>query len=145
MTTSAATAVTVMAFSLAAFEAVDSAVLTLQNARDDDVLAFNGEPVTIELYGPGSEQYAKAQAKIDAGQQARTFAALRGKAPKDAADEARRLQIEKYVACTKTLTNFPIEGGAKALYENRKLGYITAQVHKFMEDWANFPPSSSAS
>jgi hypothetical protein len=130
-------------FDLSLFEAADTAVLEVQTAKKDGPLMFNGQPVTIELCGPGSDAYATAQAKVDAASQARAFAAIRGKAPKDAAAENRRLQAEKFAACTKALNNFPIPGGALALYTNQKLGYITAQVAEFIEDWGNFPSASS--
>lgn len=131
-------------FDLSQFEASDTGVLEVQNQKDDGPLLFNGQPVTIELYGPGSEQYAKAQAKIESAGQMRLFAAARGKA-KDAAAEARRDQIEKLVACTKAINNFPVPGGAAKLYENRKLGYITNQVSKYLEDWGNFLSPASKS
>lgn len=122
-------------FDLSQFEASDTGILEVQNQKDDGPLMFNGQPVTIELYGPGSDQYAKAQSKIESAGQARLFAAARGKA-KDAAAEARKDQIEKLVACTKSINNFPVS--AAALYENRKLGYITNQVARYLEDWGNF-------
>lgn len=125
------------AFDVSLFEAADTGILEVRNQNDGPLL-FNGEPVTIELYGPGSEQYAKAEARIATASQSRAFAAMRGKAPKDAASEARKDQIEKLIACTKALNNFPIPGGAAELYANRKLGYITNQVSRFMEDWGNF-------
>jgi len=125
------------AFDLTAFEAADTGILEVQNQKDDGPLLFNGQPVTIELYGPGSEQYAKAQSKVESASQARLFAAARGKA-KDAAAEARKDQIDKLVACTKAINNFPLPGGAASLYQNRKLGYITHQVSRYLEDWGNF-------
>jgi hypothetical protein len=132
-----------MEFDLSQFEAADSAVLEVQTAKKDGPLMFDGKPVTIELSGPGSEQYSAAQAKIDAASQARAFAAIRGKVAKDVQSENRRLQAEKFAACTRALNNFPIPGGALALYSNPKLGYITSQVAEFIEDWGNFPAASS--
>jgi hypothetical protein len=132
-----------MEFNLSQFEAADSAVLEVQTAKKDGPLLFDGKPVTIELCGPGSEQYAAAQAKIDSASQARAFAAIRGKVSKDISGENRRLQAEKLAACTKALNNFPIPDGPLALYSNPKLGYITSQVADFIEDWGNFPAASS--
>lgn len=128
-------------FDLSAFEAAETAVLEVLNQKEEPLL-FNGQPVTIELYGPGSAQYARAQAKVDTASQTRAFAAIRGKVTKDAAEETRKLNAEKFAACTKTIINFPVPGGALALYSNPKLGYITNQVGKFVEDWANFPAGS---
>ena len=125
-----------MSFDLSQFEAAETATLEILNQKEEPMMV-DGEPVTIELYGPGSTQYARAQAKIDAASQARAFAAIRGKTTKDAAEESRKLMAEKFAACTKAISkNFPVD--PVALYSNPKMGYITNQVAKFIEDWANF-------
>jgi hypothetical protein len=133
-------------FDVSLFEAADTAILEVMNQNDEPLL-FAGKPVRIELYGPGSEQASAAQAKVDRASQQMAFAAAvasgKGKKTEDNTGEMRRLQVDKLTACTKELINFPIEGGARALYENRKLGYITRQVEKFLGDWANFPSAST--
>lgn len=131
------------AFNIAQFEASDSATVEIKSQRGDGPLTFNGQPVSIEVYGPGSEQYVRAQAEVDRANSERLMQAMRGKAPKDAAAEMRAAQLGKLVACTKAINNFPIPGGAKALYDNPRLGYIRNQVMEFMEDWANFPSGSA--
>ncbi len=131
------------AFDLSQYEAADTAVLDVLNQKEEPLLGAGGQPVTIEMYGPGSAQYAKAQAKIDSASQTRAFAAIRGKVTKDAAEENRKLQAEKLAACTKQINNFPVD--PPALYGNAKLGYITNQAAKFLEDWGNFPAASSKS
>lgn len=134
----------VSVFELSAFEAVDVGVLDLQTPAGDPLM-HNGQPVRIHLYGPGSAEHVRAQAKADSAAQARTFAAIRGKASKSAAEEQREDSIAKLVACTKNIENFPVPGGAEALYRNQRLGYITNQVGRFLDDWANFPPPSAQS
>lgn len=125
-------------FNLADFEAADTAVLDVQNKKDDGPLLVNGQPVQIVLHSPGSAEYIRAEAKANQAAQARTFAALRGKPVKETPEEARQKNADKLAACTVELRNFPIDGGALALYNNPKLGYITAQVEKFLSDWGNF-------
>jgi hypothetical protein len=132
------------AFNIEEFEVAEFGVLHVQNAKDDGPLLYQGQPVTIEMYGPGSQHYIRAQAKIDSATQARMFAAMRNKA-KDSTDEQRANVNAKLVACTKSIINFPIPGGAQAICDNSKLGYIRDQMARFIEDWANFPPSSSKS
>ena len=129
-------------FNLAAFEAPETATLDILDAKGEPLLGEGGKPVSITLYGPGSEQYARAQAKIDAANTSRTFAALRGgKAPKDTTDDQRRLQAQKLADCTASIQNFPID--PLAIYTNPRLGYITTQAARFIEDWANFLPPSA--
>jgi hypothetical protein len=131
-------------FDLSQFEVAEIGVLEVLNVKDEPLL-HNGEPVRIHLYGPGSAQFVRAQAKADAASQQRTFAALRGKVNKTAIDDQREDLIIKLAACTAQIENFPIPGGAEALYRNAKLGYITNQVIKYLDDWANFQQPSPKS
>jgi hypothetical protein len=127
-------------FDLSQFETTDTATLTVMNPKGDELLV-NGEPVTITLYGPGSKQFVNAKYKLDNANQARSIAMLRGKTAKNAAEEIRQQQAEFYASITVSLDNFPIDGGALALYMNPKLSYITDQVEKFISDTENFMPS----
>jgi hypothetical protein len=125
------------AFNLAHFEAADTATLTMLDQKGRPLMV-DGKPVAFELYGPGSEPYVKAQAKIDAGAQARAFAAIRGAEEVDSVAEARKLSREKMIACTKSISpNFPVSPAD--VYGNPRLGYMTDQVAKFLADWGNFP------
>lgn len=130
------------AFDVSQFELEETAVLTVQNAKGDDDLLVNGAPVTIELYGSGSRQAVKALHRAGQAAQLRLQQLVRGKIDKRAAETADAEMVEKLVACTKSINNFPIEGGAEALYSNQKLGYITRQVVRFLDDDANFAKAS---
>jgi hypothetical protein len=127
-------------FDLSQFETIDTASLTILNPKGDDLL-FNGKKVLINVYGPGSKEFVNAKYKLDNAVQTRSIAMLRGKASKNAAEETRQLQAEFYAAITASIDNFPIEGGALALYSNPKLTYITDQVEKFLGDTENFMPN----
>lgn len=129
-------------FDLSQFETVDTASLNVQNPKGDELLV-NGDPVVIHLYGPGSKQFVNAKYKLDNANQTRSIAMLRGKTSKNAAEEIRQQQAEFYAAITASIDNFPIDGGALALYMNPKLSYITDQVEKFIGDTENFMPSLS--
>jgi hypothetical protein len=127
-------------FDLSQFETTDTGTLTVLNPKGDELLV-NGEPVTITIYGPGTKQFLNAKYKLENAAQARSIAMLRGKTAKNAAEESRQQQAEFYAAITLSLQNFPIEGGALALYMNTKLTYITEQVEKFISDTENFMQS----
>lgn len=131
-------------FDLSAYEAAEVGILSVETPAGEPMM-YTGQPVRLHLYGPGSAQAVSITAKLDAAAQARTFAALRGKANKGAADEHKADQVTKLVACTREVENFPVPGGARAIYENPRLGYITNQVQRFLDDWANFPPQSAQS
>ena len=128
------------AFELAQFEAADTALMDVLLPNGQPMM-YNGQPVQIELYGPGSEQDFKAQVEIDRTNSERMMQTLRGKTAKDEVAERRAAQIKKLVAVTKAVHNFPCT--AEQIYGNTKLGYITNQVLKFQGDWGNFLPLSA--
>ncbi len=123
-------------FNIADFEAKDTAWLEVQNIKDDGPLMYNGAPVRIELSSPGTREYLGAAHKAATAEQAKTFAALRNKPVKETVESRIEDASAKPIACTRTIENFPIT--ARELYANPKLGWITSQVTKFIEDWANF-------
>lgn len=131
------------AFDLSQFELTDTGTLTVQNPKGEDLL-IGGEPVTITLYGEGSKQFVSAKYKLDNAMQTRAIALMRGKADKSGAEEQRQLKAEFLNAVTVSIDNFPIDGGALALYSNPKLSYITNQVDKFLGETENFMPSLPA-
>ena len=132
-----------MEFDISKFELNDTAVLTVQNARDDDDLigADGVNPVTIELYGSGSTQMVNALHKSGLRAAARLKQMVHGKVNKREAETADEEEVEKLVAVTKAVNNFPIP--AADLYANPKLGYITRQVKRFLNDDANFTKGSA--
>lgn len=123
-------------FNITDFEAKDTAWLDVQNIKDDGPLLVNGSPVRIELSSPGTREYLGAQHKAATANDAKTFAALRNKPVKETVESRIEDAAAKPIACTRTIENFPI--AARDLYTNPKLGWITSQVTKFIEDWANF-------
>lgn len=131
-----------MTFDLSKFELEETATLTVQNAKgDDDLIGADGStPVTITLYGGGSRQMVKALHKAGQQAQLRLQAMMRGKVDKKAGETADAELVEKLTACTQSISNFPVEPAD--LYANTKLGYITKQVVKFLDDDANFSKDS---
>jgi cytochrome c556 len=128
-------------FDLSSFELDDTGILTVQNAQGTGDLIVNGEPVTIELYGPGSDVARQFEHKEALAAAARMRKVFQGKIDPKAEEQE---QVQKLVRRTKRISaNFPVE--PEALYANRKLVYIHAQVHKFLADEANFSKASSQS
>jgi hypothetical protein len=125
-------------FDLSQFETLDTATLTVQTPKGDDLLV-DGKPVTITVYGEGSKKFVNAKYKLDNAMQTKAVAAYRGK--KTSVEEQTQLRAEFLAAVTASIDNFPIEGGALALYNNPKLSYITAQVDKFLGETENFMPA----
>jgi hypothetical protein len=136
-------ATTEVPFDVSFFEARDTATLQVLTVRGQPLLGDGGRPVTIEMYGPGSEQYAAASAAVSTAVQARTFAAIRGKGEAEAEAAVREATVAKLAACTKAIHHFPVEPAA--LYSNRRLSWITDQAARFVEDWSHFLPGSNQS
>ncbi len=134
-----------MSFDLSKYELLDTAVLTVQNAKDDgDLIGEDGvNPVRITIYGSGSDQCAKADYRANNAATARMQAAFRGKPVKNQAEQAMGDLAQKLASCTASIENFPID--PLALYSNNKLVYIRKQVVKFLDEDANFAQGSATS
>lgn len=126
-------------FDLKDYEAAETGEMEVMGL-DEEPLMVNGEPVVLVMYGPGSKQHAAATAKATAKTRNSMMAAMRGKPIKEGDDEARKDQIEKLVACTAEVKNFPLS--AREIFTNPLLGYITDQAAKYIEDWKNFKKPS---
>lgn len=136
----------VAAFDAKPYELEDSAVLIVQDASGtEDMIGADGKnPVTIQVFGPGSKQGVRAQHVGGRHAALRMAAMVRGKVSKSAAQEAEDERIEKLAMITGEVTNFPYDGGPAAMYANPKLCYVAKQVEDFFGDNANFAKPSSA-
>ena len=129
------------------FAVDETGVLHLRNAEDELMYTDDKEPQPVEvvLFGPGSKQFAKAQA----AQQAKVMELIRKKgktnrSPQEAAEE----QAEFLAACTKEFRNIEYDGLTgqdlfKAVYSDLTLGFIADQVNRYLGDWANFSKPAS--
>ncbi|MCR4297508.1 MAG: hypothetical protein NUV75_01960 [Gallionella sp.] len=126
--------------------------LPLRNANDELMYADGSDgkpdeskPMAVNVYGPGSKQYAKAQA----AQQNRMIDKLKRKGKTDqSAEEKAREQAEFLAACTESFENITddeLTGEAlfKSVYTDIEVGFIAEQVGKHIGDWANFTMGSS--
>lgn len=125
-------------FDVSAFELEDTAVLEVQNLRRTGDLMYNGKPVRITVYSPGSKQGVRALHTAGLSAQLRLRATFSGKIDKHAAQQADEERAMKLVALTQSIENFPIQGGAAKLYSNPKLSDIADQVEEFFATKANF-------
>lgn len=102
-------------------------------------------PVCVNVYGPGSKQYAKAQA----AQQNRAVDMLKRKGKTDQTAEQRRQENAEFLAdCTESFENVEYDGLtgralAIAVYSDTSIGFIADQVAKHIGDWANFSKPSA--
>lgn len=135
-------------FDLSAFEIADAATFTFKNLKgDDDLLAPNPdtgemEPVTTELYSPGSKQGVKALHKAGRQAQMRTMRMFRGEVDKDDAQKADDERAEKLAGFVKSISrNFPV--APIDLCRNPRMNWMTRQIEEWLGKDSNFPKSST--
>jgi len=112
----------------------------------DDELMFNkdGKECAVNLFGPGSKQFAKAQA----AQANRLMNRMKSKGKIEQTAEQKAAENAEFLAdCTDSWENVEygdLEGRAKshAIYSDQEIGFIADQVAKFIGDWSNFTKKS---
>jgi hypothetical protein len=139
-----------MAFDITSVAVEETAVLELTDPNDLPLIGDGGKQCTIELYGPGSEPFAQAEAK----RQNRLLDRLKRKGKSELSPEEQRVEIAEFLASITVSFNgfdYPPAGKAtgkdlfRALYSDRKVGFITDQVQRFVGDWGNFTAKSETS
>lgn len=119
--------------------------LHLRDAAEELLYTEDGKEVAVNVYGPGSKQYAKAQA----AQQNRAVDMLKKKGKTDQTAEQRRQENAEFLAdCTESFENLEYDGLtgralAIAVYSDTTIGFIADQVAKHIGDWANFSKPSA--
>jgi len=118
---------------------------------DGTFLYDDGAKVGIDLYGPGSPQFAQVEERISA----RVIKRMKDNDNQVSAvpiEERRANATEDMVALTAAFHNIehdgpegPLTGAAlySAVYSDPALGWIKAQVDKFVGDWGKFTPVSA--
>lgn len=135
------------------YEMVETSVLHLRDAGDNLMYADgpDGEPdftkpMRAHIYGPGSKQYAKAQA----ANQNRMIDKIKRKGKADQTAEQKIKEQADFLAdCTQSLENIEGESGATGqelfleIYTNLKLSFIPAQIATFINETGNFTSGST--
>lgn len=112
-----------------------SSRLELRDANDEIIAG-----VAVTVYGPGSKQYASAQAR----QSNRLIDKLKSKGKTDQTAEQKAAETAEFLAdITVSFENLDykdLEGRALALavYSDVSIGFIADQVAKHCGDWSNF-------
>jgi hypothetical protein len=138
--------------SLTKHELVDVSILHLRDGNDDFLYAeTDGEPdhskpMRIHLYGPGTKQFAKAQAE----RQNKAIARIQRKGQmKMTAKEMIEERAEFLVNVTKEFENIESDTGAVAedlmheVYGNPKLSHWAEQAETHSRNTANFTQGST--
>ena len=114
----------------------------LRDASDELMYADEGKTkeIAVTVYGPGSKQFAKAQA----AQQNRMIDKLKRKGKTEQTAEQKAEETAEFLAdCTAEFENLEYDkltGRALSLavYSDISIGFIPDQIAKVMGDWSNF-------
>lgn len=112
------------------------------NLPNGDPMMFDGKRVAVNVYSPASAEYARAKAIME---RAARDKILGGKKSANEAEDNAEIDARFITAVTQSIENFPFPGGAEAIYRERALMYIEAQVRQYLNDQANFFGKSKAS
>jgi hypothetical protein len=104
------------------------------NMPNGKPLMYEGNQVTIDVYGPGSIQHIKATEFIQNEATKRLLIAAGNTDVKEDPDA----DVKYLLAITRSINNFPYEGGAKAIYSEPRLNYIANQVRAYVGRAGNF-------
>lgn len=121
--------------------------LHLRDANDQLMFDDSGAAIAVNLYGPGSKQYARAQA----AQHNRMLDKLKRKGQSaQTAEQIAEEKAEFLSDCTASFENLEYDGLtgdalARAVYADITIGFIADQVGKHIGDWANFSKGSAKS
>ena len=114
--------------------------LHLRDAADELMHTEDGKEIAVNVYGPGSKQYAKAQA----AQQNRMIDKLKRKGQtSQSAEQIASEKAEFLTDCTASFENLEYDALtgdalASAVYSDISIGFVADQVAKFVGDWAGF-------
>ena len=108
---------------------------------DASVGADCGDLGSSEGCGAASRRAVKAAQQAVQPAKLRLQQLIRWKVDQDSEVTGETKLVDKLVACTFRINNFPV--AADDLYSNHKLGYITRQVIEWCADDANFTKPSA--
>ncbi len=121
--------------------------LHLRDASDELMYADDAKemPIAVNLYGPGSKQYARAQSD----QNNRMIDKLKRKGKSEQTAEQKSAETAEFLtACTASWENLEYDklkdaALSNAVYSDMSIGFIADQVAKTLGDWSNFTKRST--
>ena len=119
--------------------------LHLRDAADELMFTAEGAPMAVNLFGPGSKQYAKAAA----AQQNRMIDKMKRKGKTEQSAEEKARESADFLAdCTESFENVDYDtltgrDMTLAIYSDQEIGFIADQVAKHLGDWSNFTKPST--
>lgn len=103
-----------------------------------------GNPVTIEVYGPSSDVAIAHRRKVMKEAQSRFGRGGMKSLSKISPEEIDEKEIDRLVAMTSGVNNLTYKGeevspdNIRSIYENPKMGWLTDQVRERLGSWEDF-------
>lgn len=126
---------------------VPTTTIHLRDGSDNPIYADEAKekPVTIRVYGPGTKQFAAAEAR-NQRKMTEAFGTRRGRKDLDQAS----LRVDFLVAITIGSENLEYDGKEgeelyRGIYSDPELRFIPDQVYEFVNETGNFTKSSPTS
>lgn len=140
-----------MSLNIKTLAALNTSTLHLRDGKDEllwDIdAAGNKIPVQVVVFGPGSKEYQRAQAKANA----RSLERLKKRGKMDLSAEEKQVELANHLTeITERFENLDYEGKTgreliHAVYSDPTIGFIAEQVNKHAADWSNFTNDSQTS
>jgi hypothetical protein len=138
-------------FDITKTKVAETGRVMLTDAEEAPLFGDDKKQCAVVVYGPGSKEYAKAEARKNN----KVMDRLKRKGKADASPEEQRAQQADFLAdVTVAFEGFtypgpdpdkPLEGRElfRAVYMDRSIGFIADQVQAFVGDWGNFSGKSA--
>lgn len=119
----------------------DTSVLDIVLPNEEPML-FKGQPVRVHLYGPSTEEYARAVDRKEKSAMKRVVEAAAAKNKVNKAmqkkEDVREVDVRFLIDVTSHFENFPYPGGKEGIYKESRFVYMQNQILRHLADMGNF-------
>ncbi len=119
-----------------AFFLEDTSAVEIDLPNDEPML-FNGQRVTVHVYGPSTQVFIDAKTVMDR-EAAKNMVAAMGVKQKTKDQADKDADAKFLTAITASIENFPFPGGVSGVYREPRLKYMADQVRTHINDLGNF-------
>lgn len=107
-----------------------------------ELLMFNGQQVRVHLYGPSTQEHARATDRKEKLAMKRVVeaAAAQNKVnkPSQKKEDVREVDVQFLIDVVSHFDNFPFPGGKEAILREARFVYMHNQILRHLSDMGNF-------
>lgn len=109
---------------------------------NEEPLMFKGQPVRVHVYGPSTEEYARAVDRKEKSAMKRVVEAAAAKNKINKAmqkkEDVREVDVRFLIDVISHFENFPFPGGKEAILRETRFVYMQNQILRHLADMGNF-------